>query len=242
MPQSTDIKRVCLIVNYNLYESKRYFTDKLAQALERKGIEVNIIDVKEGVIGAEVISTITRFRPDLTCSFNSLLPISKTKFLWDFLEKPHLSILVDPVLYSMNLVASPFSIISCVDRFDTEAVRAFPFNNVFFWPHAVEKDLDGKGNSSKEYDVVFLGSCYDYESLRASWRQQNTEAINKILDDAIDLVLSDSKMPIANALAQAWNASKQDPTGFDFMGLYYYIDTYTRGKSRSRVNSVNQGR
>ena len=232
MPENMELRKVCLIVNYNLYESKRYFTAKLAEAMERKGMEVNIIDVNEGVIGAEVITAITRFRPDLTCSFNSLLPISKSKFLWDFLETPHWSIIVDPVIYSMNLIASPYSILSCVDRFDVEAVRAFPFENVFFWPHAVERELDGKGDKHKEYDVVFLGSCYDYESLRVSWRQQNSEHINKILDDSIDLVLSDPSVPIAQALVKAWNASGKDPAGFDFMGLYYYIDNYTRGKDR----------
>jgi spore maturation protein CgeB len=86
--------------------------------------------------------------------------------------------------------------------------------------------------SPKKYEVVFLGSCYDYESLRVSWKQRNPEALNKVLDDAIDIVFADKKVPLANALIAAWNASKLDLAGVDFTTLFYYLDNYTRGKDR----------
>lgn len=232
MTEISNLNKVCLIVNYNLYESKRHFSAKLAEALERKGIQTRLIDIKEAVMGAEIISQILKFRPDLTCSFNSLLPISEKQFLWDYLQTPHWSIVVDPVIYSMNLIDSPYSIISSVDRNDYEAIKSYPFHNVFFWPHAVEKELTGRGEKDKSYDVVFLGTCYDYESLRASWRQQNPEQINKALDDAIDLVLADNHTSTAQALVQAMNAANIPPQGLDFQSFYYYIDYYTRGKDR----------
>lgn len=226
------LSKVCLLVNYNLYESKRHFSTKLAEALERKGIKTLLIDVKEGVLGAEIISQIVRFKPDLTCSFNSLLPISEKQFLWDYLQTPHLSVVVDPVIYSMNLIDSPFSIIASVDQNDVQALKSYPFHNVFFWPHAVERELSGKGEKEKPYEVVFLGSCYDYESLRASWRQQNQEKINNVIDDAIDLVLVDNHTSIAQALVKAINSTKISPEGLDFQSMYYYVDYYTRGKDR----------
>lgn len=225
------VKKVSFIVNYNLYESKRHFTRKLSEAMNRKGIETRIIDVQESALSAEAIASLRRYSPDITCSFNSLLPVSESKFLWDFLEIPHLAILVDPAIYSVHLTRSPFSILSCVDRDDCQEVRNYQFDNVFFWPHAVERDLKS-GEGERPYDVVFLGSCYDYESLRASWRQRNTEAVNKVLDDAIDIVFNDARTPLAHALVQAWNASKADPAGVDFTALYYYLDNYTRGKDR----------
>jgi spore maturation protein CgeB len=237
------LNKVCFIVNYNLYESKRHFTRKLAEAMNRKGIETHIIDAMENTLNANAMASLRRYGPDLTCSFNSLLPASDNQFLWDILQIPHLAILVDPAIYSIHLTRSPYSILSCVDRDDCDEVRNYQFDNVFFWPHAVEKELNADEGRERPYEVVFLGSCYDYESLRASWRQRNPELINKVLDDAIDLVFGDTKITLAHALVQAWNASKADPAGIDFTSLFYYLDNYTRGKDRVElIRSIKSAR
>lgn len=226
------LKKVCFLVNYNLYESKRYFTQKFAEAMNRRNIETRIVDVEESPLSGEMIASVKRYSPDITLSFNSLLPLSENKFLWDYLHIPHLAVLVDPALYSVNLTQSQYSILSCVDRSDVDAVRSYQFNRVFFLPHAVERELFQREHFSKKYDVVFLGSCYDYESLRVSWKQRNPEALNKVLDDAIDIVFNDKQISLTNALITAWNASKLDPAGVDFTTLFYYLDNYTRGKDR----------
>lgn len=226
------LQKICFLVNYNLYESKRYFTQKLAEALNRKGIETRIIDVEEQALSGDTIASIKRYSPDITASFNSLLPISETKFLWDFLEIPHWAILVDPAVYSIHLTRSPYAILSCVDRSDTEALRSYQFDRGFFFPHAVEEELFHMASGSRKYEVVFLGSCYDYESLRLSWKQRNPEALNKVMDDAIDIFFGDKTIPLADALVKAWNASKLDYAGVDFTTLFYYLDNYTRGKDR----------
>lgn len=236
------LRKVSFLVNYNLYESKRHFTRKLAEAMNRKGIETRIIDVYENALTANEIASIRRYGPDLTCSFNSLLPVSETKFLWDLIEIPHLAILVDPVAYSLNLTRSPYSILSCVDRDDVSEVQKSGFKNVFFWPHAVEQELKADGGE-RPFDVVFLGSCYDYESLRASWRQRNPESVNRLLDDAIDLLFGDNKTTLPQALVQAFNASKADPKGVDFASLFYYLDNYTRGKDRVElIRSIKEAK
>lgn len=225
------MERVSLLVNYNLYESKRHFTQKLAEAMERKGLQTQIIDVNEGPLRVEAVRQIQQFAPDFTCSFNTLLPLSEEKYLWDFLATPHLSMLVDPLLYAMDLTKSPYSMLSVVDRNDLRESMMPQFLNLFFMPHAVEQDLSFE-EGDRPYEVVFLGSCYDYESLRASWQQRNPEALNRVLDDAIDLVFSDNRCSLANALAQAWGRSGLDPTGIDFVSLFYYLDNYTRGRDR----------
>ena len=225
------ISKVCLITNFNLYESKRYFTEKLAEAMQRYGIETQIIDVRQGVLGSETMQAIRRFEPDFTCSFNSFEPIGEGRYLWDFLEIPHLSFLVDPSFYSTTLINSPYSILTCVDRSDCQAILSNGFERVFFWPHAIEKELNFS-QDERIYDVVFLGSCYDYESLRVAWQQRNPASLNQVLDDAIDIVFSNEQASLAEALVTAWQASGMDPQGIDFSTLYYYLDNYTRGKDR----------
>lgn len=227
-----NLRKICLITNFNLYESKRYFTEKLAEAMRRQGIETEIIDVQQAVLGSETMQSICRFDPDFTCSFNSFEPIEKGRYLWDLLKIPHLSFLVDPSFYSTTLTNSPYSIVSCVDRSDCKVISSTGFKRVFFWPHAVEKDLIVSETAKRKYDVVLLGSCYDYESLRVAWQQRNPAALNKVLDDAIDIVFSNEQLSLAQALVRAWQDSQLDPQGIDFVTLYYYLDNYTRGKDR----------
>jgi len=225
-------KKICLFTNYNQYESKRHFTKKFVEALNRQNIETKVIDANEKVIDVESVKSLHEFAPDFTCSFNSMNPLRGGKFLWDFLKIPHLSFLVDPSFYATDLIESPYSIISCVDRSDCSAIRTSGFENVLFFPHAVERDLAPEKGVERDLDVVFLGSCYDYESLRMAWRARNPEALNKVLDDAIDIVFSTDRLSLAEALVEAWNISKCDPRGVDFPVLYSYLDNYTRGKDR----------
>lgn len=233
------INKICLITNYNLYESKRCFTEGLSAALNRLNVETKIIDVRENALGAAEISSIVRFGPQITCSFNSLLAMSDNRFVWDFLEIPHLSILVDPALYSINLTNSPYSILSSVDRFDCENLRSNGFQNVFFWPHAVESNVALDEKEDRPIDVVFLGSCYDYETLRATWKETLSKEQCLVLEDAVDIVLSEVGTSLAAALVKAWNASKLVPQGVDFMTLFYFLDYYTRGKDRvDLINSI----
>lgn len=238
-----DINKVCLIVNFNLYESKRYFTEKLAEAMQRHGIETKIVDVQQAVLGSETIKSILNFAPDFTCSFNSYEQIGEGQYIWDLMQIPHISFLVDPSFYSTTLTNSRYSILTCVDRSDYAAVRSHGFDRVVFWPHAVERELAPDDKEKRTYDVVLLGSCYDYESLRVAWQQRNPASLNKVLDDAIDIVFSNEQASLADALVQAWNTSKLDPRGVDFGTLYFYLDNYTRGKDRVElVRSIKDAR
>lgn len=225
------LSKICFLVNYNGYETKRHFTIKLAEALERQGVATKIIDVDENTLSPELIQDLRHFEPDLTASFNTLLPMSDGRFLSDFLKIPHWSILVDPLFYSLQYMRSPYSWISCVDRTDVAYMKGMGFERGFFFPHGVERELE-PGNEKRSFEVVFFGTCYDYESLRTSWQQRLSPEIAKVMDDAIEIFSSDMHVSLADALAKAWGLSKLDPSQADFPSLFYYLDNYTRGKDR----------
>jgi spore maturation protein CgeB len=226
------LKKMCIIVNWNLYESKRYFTEKFTEALHRKGIKTLVIDVQEQSLGKDNVKKIHSFAPDLTCSFNSLEPLEGRTFLWDLMKIPHLSILVDPALYSVQLISSPYSIISCVDRQDCDALRSNNFQNTFFLPHAVEKELAASEKANRIYDVVFLGTCIDYKNMKKNWKQRYPEAINKALDKAVNCVLADNHTSLTEALVSTWEKNDLNTVNTDFLSLFHYIDYYSRGKDR----------
>jgi spore maturation protein CgeB len=226
------IKKIFFLVNWNLYESKRYFTEKLSEALNRKGIETTIFDIQENPLEAFDAMSILQYQPDLICSFNSIPPLpGKNKFFYDFLKIPCLSLTVDPAMYSLNLIHSPYSIVSCVDRNDCESFKAAGFEKVFFLPHATDKSII---STSKEriYDVVFIGSCNDYEGIREHWKKYYAKEAIAVLDDAVDQVLSDKYITITQALINALNAARISKEEVNFHELYYFLDFYTRGKDR----------
>lgn len=229
---SIKFQKICLITNYNLYETKRNFTKKLSEAMERKGIETLIFDVNQKELDPAAALKIKQFNPDITCSFSAMLPFSPNQFLWDILEIPHLSILVDPSLYRVELTRSPYSIISCVDRFDCEGLLSMGFKKAFFWPHGVDRDLKAPEGGERPYEVVFVGSCFDYESLRNHWREELPKNQCEVLDNAISYVLSDNHTCLHAALVKAWSESNLFPGDADFLLLFYYLDFYTRGKDR----------
>jgi len=229
------LKKICFLVNYNQYETKRHFTEKFTEALLRKGIEVKIFDVSETKIHEKTLEAIKNEEPDFTASFNSILPLPNNLYLWDMLKIPHLSIVLDPSLYSVHLINSPYSIISCVDQFDCYGLSTQHFDRVFLMPHAIERELCETPEGERPYDVVFMGSCYDYETLRQSWQRELPEPVCALLDSAIDIVLSDNKTPLQQALVKAWKESGLAPEGIDFLKLFTYVDKYSRGLDRTNL-------
>lgn len=229
------IKKVCFLVNYNQYESKRYFTEKFAEAMERHGVKTKTLDVQETKIHERVIDDIKAYGPDFTASFNSFLPFPDNTYLWDLTKIPHLSMLLDPSLYSVHLIDSPYSIISCVDQFDCFGLTTQNFARVLFFPHAIEKELFDFPEEEKEYDVVFIGSCYDYETMHSGWKREFSAPICSALEAASDIVLSDVQVPLQEALVRGWRMTDLPAQGVDFLKLFTYVDKYSRGLDRVQL-------
>lgn len=232
------IEKICFLVNYNLYESKRHFTEKLAAAFNRCQVETLIIDLKEQPFNIDIAAQIRNFSPDLTCSFNSIPPLASGKFLWDILQIPHLSLLVDPAIYSLELIKSPLSIISCVDKFDCQTFIDKGFERTFFLPHAA--DIPGKLNTGERpYDVVFIGSCYDFESIQASWKTRFSPKLEAVLLEASNIVLSQPFIPLHMALKTCLDKAEISVNDSEFQKLFYESDIYTRGLDRvSLIRSI----
>lgn len=226
------IERICFLANYNLYESKRRFTKEFAKAFKACNVETLIVDVEERGLNRDHLRKIIKFKPTLTCSFNSMQPASPGVFLWDQIGIPHWSILVDPAIYSINLTTSPLSILSCVDRDDCKALLDHKFRRLFFMPHAIAPPQPLLPRQPRCYPIVMLATCYDYESLQSHWRSTLPPGEMQVLEAAIDHVLSQEAIPLAHALMRAWEESPISQQEIDLELLFYYLDYYTRGYDR----------
>ncbi|KAF3362865.1 Uncharacterized protein PHSC3_000607 [Chlamydiales bacterium STE3] len=230
------ISRIAFIVNYNQYESKFYFTKRLAEALERLGVETAIIELERGKWSPETYRKIRLFDPDFSCSFNSFLSLNGV-YPWDLMQLPHLAILLDPAFYSADFIKSRYVFLSSVDKQDCQWFQENHFRRIFFWPHAVEK-MELEKQTPRPYDVVFLGTFTDFQGIKMLWEKELSPPLSKVLSDAAERVLSDNRTSLTQALADSFQTSGLDPQEVDFKRLFYFLDNYTRG--RDRFEAINQ--
>jgi spore maturation protein CgeB len=218
-------------VYYNLYESKRYMCSKLGEAFQRKGIKVKILDFNNEqnhqFFGKP---SENRPMPYFFCSFNRTLANTKNQFFFDIYRVPNLSILVDPAFYDLNLIKSPYSIISCVDKEDCALIQDLNFNKVFFFPHAVERELTFDEKSDRPYDVVFIGSAYDHEGLKAAHQKTYSLQTWNWIQEAIEMYLNEPNLTLWKAAE--WVLKKANDVTLSTYSIAYYIDYYVRGLDR----------
>ncbi len=232
---------IALLSNYNLYESKRYFCGKLAEAFNRVGIETSIIDFK--TLQQQQMEFIRACKPQetaFTCSFNSIIPSDEGKYIADYTGVPHIAFFVDPAYNYRDVLASKNTIITCVDHFDCEYVLSKNFKKVFFWGHAVEQELAPQPFQERPYDVVFIGSCYDHENLKIFWRENMSKSEVAIIENAVEILLGDNATPLYRAVQSAMEQSHESfENGEEFeKKLYFYayfVDNYARGKDRTEL-------
>lgn len=232
---------VALLSNYNLYESKRYFCLKLAEAFNRIGIETSIIDfhtLKEQQ--AEFMRACKPEETLFTCSFNSIIPSADGKYIADYTGVPHVAFFVDPAFNYREVLKSQNTLITCVDHFDCEYVKSKQFQKVFFWAHAVERELGPALHQERPYDVVFIGSCYDHENLKDYWRAHFNPVDVEIIELAIEKILSDNKTPLYQAvkdqiLEHHLSFDQADALEQKIHDYAYFVDNYMRGKDRTEL-------
>lgn len=227
------LNEVWIVVNYNLYESKKHFVQKLSEAFRRGGVGTRIIDIQTLGPDGQLQQYANLKLPTLVCSFNRAIPDPKTgKFFWEALSIPYLSILVDPAYYATDVMKAEYSIISCVDFFDCEFLRQHQCKNVLFLPHAVERELAPAENQERPFDVVFLGSCYDHIGLREKWKRKYPPFMIELMDGAIEATLSQTPLPfwqaVANGIAQRGLRLSQEDT----VDITTQVDNYLRGLDR----------
>ncbi len=226
------LNEVWIIYNYNLYESKKHFSLKLADALKRHGVKTRVIDFrKEGLLPNSKSKEYTK-PPDLCCSFNRVVPNEDGTFFWEKRKIPYLSILVDPACYDANLVKPSYSLISCVDRFDCYYLQQKGGKNVFFFPHAIEKELFASPDQPRPYDVVFFGSSYDPQGLRKAWQGKYIPQLLVLFEEAARIALSQRDIPFWKVVDDILLQYKIPFTEQEKIRIYMNVDNYMRGVDR----------
>lgn len=218
------------------YGVLHHFTEKMHEALVRQGVNSRLLEAKR-TDPAPFIQAIFDDRPECTLSFNGLLPDNQGRFFCDMVNVPHVACLVDSPNSFMPLTKSPSTIITCVDRSSVEFFKGTGFDNVLFMPHGVDPSLAPDPSGKREYDVVMLSSCIDYEAIRASWKTKYSVPLCKAIEEAAENALGDLGVPYYRAFVNALDKQVQalsgiDPEEIDFIDVLDDLEMYIRGKDR----------
>lgn len=231
------IKRIDLFMPpTSQYGVLHHFTKKLCEALIRTGISCRLLQAQR-TNPRPFLTEIFNDPPDCTLSFNGLLPDEDGRFFCDMIQIPHVACLVDSPNHFFDLIKSPYSIITCADRFSCEFFQGLNFQRVLFMPHGVEKHLHANVPDRRPYDVMMLSSCIDYEENRKKWDQKFPQGLCKVLDEAAEIALADQETPYVTAFAlaidrQVGKPGGVDPTQIPLVDALDELENYIRGKDR----------
>lgn len=218
------------------YGVLHYFTEKMHEAMLRAGVKSRLLEAKRHDPGP-FLQALFDDKPECTLSFNGLLPDNQDRFFCDMVDIPHVACLVDSPNSFLALTASPLTIITCVDRASVDFFKGTGAQNVLFMPHGVDRSLEPDPSGKREYDVVLLSSCIDYEGNRAAWRKKYPAAVCHAMEETVENALKDITRPYYQIFVEALDKQVQlqsgiDPETIDVIEILYDIEMYIRGKDR----------
>lgn len=213
-----------------------YFSRAFVRALERCGVQARLLGNEEGPT-PNLVGELLRDPPDCTLSFNGLLPDEAGDFFCERLQIPHVACLVDSPNKFLSLIQSKLNIITCIDQDWASFFLGLGHSNTLFLPHAVEQDFRGSVEAERPYDVTFLGTCLDIDELRESWNELFSPGLIAVLNEAIDLTLSDQKTSYLQAFTLALSERIRshadiDPNSLVLPDVLDNLEFYIRGKDR----------
>lgn len=229
----------------NQYERISYLTKELYNAFQRQGVDCRLLTGQRDN-PEPFLSELLSDPPDCTLSFNGLLPDDKGNFFCEMIKIPHVAYLIDSPIQFLSLAKSPLNIVVCPDIFFCNFFLGLNFHNVFFMPHGVNKDTESKTASKRQYDVVMLSSCIDYEGIRAQWKNKYSHDVCTVLENASERSMSNPEISLVEALVAELNEqlSKNKaviPSNINFLELLDELETFIRGKDRvEAVKSIKE--
>lgn len=216
------------------YETLHVFSEELAAAFQRQGIQVYLCDLATHSF-ADICSLARQWSPDITACFNGILPDKKRGFLSEYLGLAHLSLLVDPPYEFLPLKDDPYGIIACVEASSCRLFKDLGAQQTLHFLHAVDPDLSYLPEAKRSIDVVLLGTFLDYRELEQCWNQLPSSlrhllyrSAERVLGDecstCLDILCEELELP----LSAIWTEIE----GYPLRQLWVQLETYVRGRDR----------
>ena len=225
------------------YDVMHHFRKSLSDAFERKGVEVELLDITK-LTKPELIQTIFRASPDYTLAFNGLQPLQGDRFLSDELQIPHAAWLVDSAHYFDQMAKGALNLIISPDQTSADLHKSWGSPHSYFLPHAFDATLVAQPGGERPFPIVFLGTLLDPIDVHEAWKKSMPSTYVEGMIQAASDVLKNPDLPYQKALE---NLLKQDPSFWgrlsptDLRSLYISFDLYVRAIDRIELLKSLEG-
>lgn len=213
--------RAVFLVGENPFDCCTVFSSSLASALEKLGwkVELVFLSKKDGFQG---LQSLFLKSPDITLSFSDIH--LEQNSLGTFWSVPHVSLLLDPLLYSLHQCVSENCYVTVIDKIEVDFLEQQKRKTLFF-PHAVDRDFAYEPEEEKTRELVFFGTLIEPALLEKRWRDFFSSRQVKELKNIAEEYYS-SPYSLLEILQK-----EEVPT--DLWPTYHFeVDQYTRMKER----------
>lgn len=224
------IERIHIFKNsYTQYDVLHHFRASLGAALERKGIEITLIE--------NSLPHFYKNPPDYTLAFNGLLPSSKGEFLSDELQIPHVAWMVDSAHFFKPMTKSKFNVLITPDLTSSDLMTMWGAEHSFFLPHAFEKSLLTPPDQERKIPIAFTGSLIDPKEIEENWSCTLPKALVSELLQKAHEVLHSKDLTYQKAFQDI--EEKIDPENRDSLILSF--ERLIRGQDRIELLKALKG-
>lgn len=219
----------CILPQRSQYEVLHHFTEKVGEALRRRGHSVRLITMEES------FDVLKENLPEATLAFNGAPQLEDGSFLCDKWGTPHYACLVDPPFYYLGLLESPWITVACDDKDSLSQLKELGDYEGKFFTQGVEPELISQNTRAKEFDLVFMGSYFDIEEARRQMREYYTEELYLMIENAITATFLDSSLSLYDAFTCQIAGKGHLVEGLDLVRLYYVMSYVQKGEARNML-------
>lgn len=224
--------RLCMISPCgSRYGALEYFTKALAKALRCEEIEVSVYEDSPRVPVNKKLAIIRHMRVDATFCFNSLVPIGQESCLAKETGVPHIAYLVDAPHQYLPLLSCELNKLICVDQDSQRFFVDYMDSQAQFLPHGVSFQEIGE---QRDIDVLFLGSIWDPEAMKAEWKRTELPSFIRTLDRLIESAMDEREKAYLSLL-------EEEASPEIWQKLWYYLDLYIRARDRVEMLQALKG-
>lgn len=225
------------------YGVMHYFRESLTKAFQKKGIEIELIDIAH-LTKPDLFKLIYRSPPDYTLAFNGLQALPEGNFLSDELEIPHAAWLVDSAHYFTGMAKGAYNLIISPDQLSADLHQAWGSSHSYFLPHAFEASLKTAPEQERPFPIVFLGTFIDPTEIQEAWKEifpkNHLDSLIQIAEKVIKTPSLTYQKALADYIAEDtlfW--SRFPPKDINLLNISF--DQYIRARDRIELLKSLEG-
>lgn len=216
----------------------------IQKAFKRRKMKAVIAEVNPDDPGA-IKKIVEKEAADCTWSINTYID---EQVVYLPLGVPHVDLSVDSVTYScIDSMIAPHIISLFVDKVSCELFSSCSKNPVYWFPHAISKEMIDRARSSemiqlakRPYDVALIGSFVDHEREKRLWSSIFEPSIVDAFVGYAERLLADPDFPFAEETYAYLKQTDQvrkvtEALAISKMDLLNSIERYGRGLERERI-------